>query len=123
MRPTVLIVEDDPILVELYDEVLSDICALHCAMNLEQAIQVISREQVDVMALDYHLGPILGLSLLEWVHQHRPELLPRSVILSGDPQPELRGFDVPVMCKPVDMDDLIRFIERTAASGTVRSGG
>jgi len=122
MKPTVLVVEDNPVLIELYDAVLSDDYAVHCALNLEQAMQVISHEKVDVLALDYYLGNVLGLDLLEWVQKHHPYLLPHCVILSGDPTPEMRGFKVPVMCKPVDMDVLIRLIGRMATSASSLEG-
>ena len=105
--PTVLIVEDDPSL------------RLLCRVNLElegynvleaetlaQAIELVAGEPIDVVLLDLHVGEDLGLGLLPYLRESRPDAA--VCLLSGttenDPV-QLEGVHAFIR-KPFELEDL-----------------
>lgn len=118
---TVLIVEDDPSL------------RLLCRVNLElehyrvleaetvaRARNLISSEPIDVVLLDLHVGEHLGLELLPYLREQRPDAA--VCLLSGtsevDPgRPEgVHAF----IRKPFELEDLTGTVQRLLAQEPAR---
>jgi DNA-binding NtrC family response regulator len=113
---TVLIVDDDAAI------------RLLCRVNLEleghrvveagyldEARTVLTREQVDVVLLDLHLGSERGLDLLHELRRDRPEI--GVALVTGSPQsrsPEEEARADAVIAKPFEIEELGRTVRRLA---------
>ena len=106
MRPTILVVDDEPMLLELFQEVLSADYEVLIAKRVYQAVELLQAESVRAVITDLNCGIDNGLDLLRWIDEHRPELLSTTFILSGAHEPDTEGFEVPVISKPIDLVQL-----------------
>lgn len=118
---TILMVEDDALLLEFFEAVLSGDYRILTAGSVGQAKEILSRHRVDALFCDLGLGNSSGLELLSWVQGNLPDLLQRTTVLSGEQSTRPGGFDVPVVTKPVEPDALLRVAAaatgRTAVNG------
>ncbi len=122
MRPTILIVDDEQMLLELFREALSVDYAVLVARSVGQAVDLLQAQAVDAVITDLNCGNDNGLDLLRWIKIHMPTLLSTTFILSGAHEPDTEGFDVPVICKPVDLADLMAIFASIFKSPEVRTG-
>ena len=86
---TVLLVEDDPIVLDAAAETLAEGgCAVRSASSYEEALEALDKDpDVGVLVTDIVLeGPRTGLDLVEEAHARRPGL--GIIILSGEVRPE-----------------------------------
>jgi len=101
-------VDDDDILLELYREVLSDDFHVLTAHTVAEAIELLTIENdVDAVGCDYHLSNELGLDVVAWIDSNRTDLLAKTILISGEMSPPMRGLNVQCLCKPVPMDELL----------------
>jgi len=100
-------VDDDAILLDLYREVLSEDFHVLTASTVVEAIELLSAGQVCAVGCDYYLNNELGLDIVTWIDSHCPELLEKTLLISGEPSPHTRGFNVRCLYKPVPMDELL----------------
>jgi len=107
----ILMVEDDPIQMDLYLEVLSPDYHMLTAHSISDAISAIADHAVHAVGCDYHLIDGSGLELVAWIDTHRPELLARTVLITGELTPPLNGHDVRLLYKPVPIDTLLGVFE------------
>lgn len=105
---TILMVDDDEILLEFFDAALSDDYQVLTLNSIELAQEALKNQTVDAVFCDLHLGNRSGLELLSWMQCHFPDLLQRTTIISGEHLSRPGGFDVPVVTKPVGLDELLR---------------
>ena len=109
----ILVVEDDPNLLELTSSAIQDMGFSVCtALSAETADQRISTGEIDVVLLDIDLPRINGVDFLEWALTRQPEL--SVIMLTGldDPALALQCLDHGArayLVKPFDID----FLERT----------
>ena len=105
---TILIVEDDPLLIELFDEILSTSFATRVAGNVGDAITILQETVIDAMISDYNLGVQNANTLIDWIVQENPELASRVIILTGERGMTLNHHDkiASVLFKPVDFNTL-----------------
>jgi DNA-binding NtrC family response regulator len=119
--PTVLIVEDDPSL-RLLCRVNLELEGLNVveAETLAQAIALVRSEPIDVVLLDLHVGEDLGLGLLPYLHESRPDA--SVCLLSGttenDPE-QLEGVHAFIR-KPFELEDLTGTVQRLLAREPAR---
>jgi len=99
--PSILMVEDDEMLLEFYEAVLAPEYEVLTAAGLGAALHILQERHVDAIACDLHLGGISGLELLRWISENLPGMLGHTAVISGEPEPELGGFDVLVAGKPI----------------------
>lgn len=116
---TVLIVDDNPILVELFDEILGRLFTTTTACNIADAINLITNTTVDALVCDYHLGAERADRLIAWIASNAPELMPKVVMISGDDHLKFKHCEkvASVMLKPVDYDELTENISSLFAQG------
>ena len=123
-NPVVLVVEDDPPVRELLEDVLDEIdfevVAVH---DGSAALQVIRSLRVDLITLDLDLPGLTGSELLQVIHERVRAVPPVIIITSGAPiSRELQAQAQAVVTKPFDVDDLIGIIRELLPRDSGRAG-
>jgi response regulator RpfG family c-di-GMP phosphodiesterase len=80
-RPTVLVVDDEPPLVDLMRRALQDQYEVFTAGSGEQALDILAREQITLILTDQRMPGITGVQLLKQAKEVRPATL--GILLSG----------------------------------------
>lgn len=117
-----LIVDDDePIRSMLATIVRHHGFAVETASDGDQAIASISRNGgYDVVLLDLMMPRVDGWAVLRFMQQHRPELVPRTIIATAVPEREtLRSIEDPVFTihqKPFQIERLISDVKAAAGA-------
>jgi DNA-binding response OmpR family regulator len=116
MRPTVLVVEDDPSTREALRRVLeSDGYTVHIAIDGEKAVGSLAQFQYDAVVLDIALPKMSGTDVMEYVANTTPQLLESIVVVTGLEVAEIRKL-FPTICetlsKPVMPGKLIASVRR-----------
>lgn len=123
-----LVVEDEPDIAAFIAELLQlDGFACRCVADGAAAIALLAEIEPAVIVSDLRMPGIDGLGLQEWLAEHRPELLQRLVLITGDVLSPLgRGVagtgEVPLLEKPLDPAELRRSVLAVAATGQSRHG-
>lgn len=116
--PTVLVVEDEPSLAELYTVWLSDSYSVETVHGGAEALEVLD-ERVDVVLLDRRMPGLSGDEVLESIREDGPDV--RVVIVSAV-SPDVDVIDMAVdeyLVKPADGDELLEVVERMVALADV----
>lgn len=117
-RGTVLLVEDETILLKLESEVLGREYEVETAQTVEQAVQLLLGGTYDVICLDVALGADHGgRSIFEMLQETRPDLTERVLFVTGgvvdpDLQEFLQRTGRPVLNKPFAMSTLREIVAR-----------
>ncbi len=109
--PTVLIVEDEPDLADLYTAWLSEHCTVRTAYNGSQALDAIDKD-VDVVLLDRRMPGLSGDTVLDTIRER--ELGCRvAMVTAVEPDFDIieMGFD-DYLVKPVSKKDLWSVVEQ-----------
>jgi len=111
-NPVVLVVEDDPPVRELIDDVLReegyDVVAAHDGAS---ALRVLESLKVDVITLDLDLPGLTGSDFLRLLQRRRVQIPPVIVVTSHTPVGRhVRKMAQSVVAKPFDIDDLVAAI-------------
>lgn len=64
-RPTVLVVDDDPAILNLIMQLISPLANMECAESGSDAIKAIQRRRYDLIILDHELPDMTGLEVLD----------------------------------------------------------
>lgn len=113
-NPVVLVVEDDPAVRELLDDVLDEIdYEVIPASDGVAALKVMQSLRIDLITLDLDLPGLSGGEFLN-VIQAREMMLPPVVLITSDApvSRELHTKVQAVLHKPFDVDELIDIIRR-----------
>ncbi len=101
--PCILLVDDDPVVLQSYLRVLAEYAPLH-AIDGDEARRILSETPVDVVLCDLAMPKMNGLELMRWARQHRPH--PLWIVVSGQgtfdaaaQALKLGAFDF--VCKPI----------------------
>jgi DNA-binding NtrC family response regulator len=115
LRPRVLIVDDEPELIELIRDVVERAgnCRLLTAGDLSEAEKIIASEKIDLLLADLHLPDGDGMSLLPRLREKHPSAA--SVIITGNPSVNgaitaMRGGAFDFLPKPFSADQLMERI-------------
>ena len=109
-RETVLVVDDDPDIVETYAAWLEDDYAVRTAEDGSAAIETID-DTVDVVLLDRRMGEVSGDEVLEHIEASDHDC--RVAMVTGvEPDVDVigMGFDA-YLVKPVSRDDLVSTVQ------------
>ena len=111
-KPVVLVIEDDPPVRELLDDVLHDegyeVVAVH---DGSVALQVIESLKVDLITLDLDLPGLTGSDLLSILQKRKVAIPPVVVITAKSPvKRQIKQMAQAVITKPFDIDDLIKVV-------------
>jgi response regulator of citrate/malate metabolism len=108
--PRVLVVDDEPNLVELVGDVTRQIHGnVITATNVAQARKILASQEIEVLVLDVHLPDGDGLSLLPAVQQKQPTAT--TIVMTGEPSVDrvisaMRQGAVDFLPKPFSADQL-----------------
>jgi response regulator of citrate/malate metabolism len=110
-RPTVLVVDDEPSLLELVRDVVgnSNDCQVISAANLDEANRALACERIDLLLLDVNLPDGNGMTLLPALREKHPAA--EAVVLTGYASLEgtitaMRAGVIDLLPKPFSADDL-----------------
>ena len=126
--PRILIVDDEPDLVELVELTLTRMGLAHDhAYTLAAAHEKLLTQRFDLCLADMHLPDGDGLSLLEWTQEHCPSLPTAIITAHGNVDTAVRAlkagaFDF--IAKPLDLGVLRRMVLRALklTEGGIESG-
>jgi DNA-binding LytR/AlgR family response regulator len=118
-----LIVDDEPIAVDLIKNHLGRFPSFEVAGECEnafQAIELMKQEKIDLIFLDIHLPEVSGLDFLKSIPNH-----PYVIITTGHSEYALDGYDLDIidfLLKPIMFDRFMkaiyRYCERTKLNNT-----
>jgi CheY-like chemotaxis protein len=105
---TVLVVEDDPAVLDLLDEALTEEgYRVERAQDGVAALEVVQRERPDLVVADAHMPRLDGGQLMRRLRERE---IP-AILLSGDPNwAHVPG--VAFVPKPFDLDHLLTIVAR-----------
>jgi FixJ family two-component response regulator len=111
-RPCVLVVDDEPELIELIGEVVKTQvdCKIVSAATVEEARTILARESVEVLVTDVHLPDGDGMSLLPQLREQQPNA--SAIVITGSPSMDraitaIRGGAIDFVTKPFSNEQLI----------------
>ena len=113
---SVLVVEDDPDIRSMTSSILRVAGASVCdAASSTEALSWLDRGDFDAVILDWNLAGETGGVLLERLRDRRPNLLRRSVVVTGDlmsipGRHEAERFGCPVLAKPFRPRQLVETV-------------
>ncbi len=119
MNSNILVVDDDPITIQLLGHILSDLGTLRFATSGEDAVRLARESSPDLMLLDLKMPKMDGLEVLRHVKADpRLRRLPIVVLTSSREESDIvRSYDLGVnayVVKPVKFSD---FVEAVRALG------
>jgi len=108
---TVLIVEDEPDLADLYSAWLRDYCSVQTAYNGSQALEAID-EDIDIVLLDRRMPGLSGDEVLDTIRSRGLDCRV-AMVTAVEPDFDIieMGFD-DYLVKPVSNDDLIETVDQ-----------
>jgi len=122
----VLLVDDEPALLELEQEILRRHCAsLRGASSGREALEALQQDSFDLVITDLKMpGEVTGRDLYAWVDKHRPELAPRVIFTVSDPgTADVRAFLQETgrryLRKPFQVEQLLEVVRQVASGSKV----
>jgi PAS domain S-box-containing protein len=119
LEGSVLLVDDEEAVLDFEREVLSAAGLKVVAVTSgAEAVEYLKQEDFDVLLLDSKIpGSLSSEDAFHWMEQHRPELVPRTVlVLSNVSDPSVRAFvdATKIFClvKPFEVSDLLAVTRR-----------
>jgi DNA-binding response OmpR family regulator/anti-sigma regulatory factor (Ser/Thr protein kinase) len=113
-KPQVLIVEDDPLLLETYSSIVAPRYRVRVADNLSDALKIAQQTTIDLIVSDFHLGTEMGTALVRVLEDdlERPPI--PFVMVTADPGARKVALELGVetfLLKPVSPASLIEAVE------------
>lgn len=115
--PRVLLVEDEPTLVEVVHDILRrEIgCEVIPASNLKDAARILSSEPVQLVITDIHLPDGDGMNLLPSIRKNHPTAT--TIVMTGQPSMDgainaIRGGAIDFVPKPFDTQQLVGHVRK-----------
>jgi len=96
---------------------------VHAAATIGAARDLLESQSVDGAFVDLWLGEESGLELQEWIEEHRPDLSPNIVFVTGDvgagdpSASPLAALGHPILAKPFDLQQLDEFVAGWSVPG------
>lgn len=125
---TVLVAEDDQFHRDLFKVIFERTgFTVELAENGEQALRVLESRSFDVIVLDLLMPVTSGFAVLAQFSASRPELLGRTVVVSGAAEPTLASLESQrvyrLLRKPFDLTTLLATVLRCSRhSARARTG-
>ena len=93
-RRRILFVDDEVRILRSYRRRFRDRYEVDCAESLDEAIDhLVAGDEVDLVVSDLLLGRDSGAQLIAWIHEHRPALIDRFVLVTANrDHPDARAF-------------------------------
>lgn len=120
VRPRVLIVDDEPGLIEVLTEVVGSLdCQILTAGTLSQARKILESQDVEVMLTDVHLPDGDGVSLVPTLRSRRPSA--SAIVITGSPNLDncanaFREGAIDFIAKPFSNERVIAQVRKAIAT-------
>jgi CheY-like chemotaxis protein len=106
VKPSVLIIDDEPDIRELLAMALAEAFDITLAASVDEAKTRLSEAAPDLMLLDLMMPGLSGGAFVQYLERFYPDLLPRVFLLTGMP-PEIVKSMAPqlaerIIRKPID---------------------
>ncbi|MDP3232988.1 MAG: response regulator [Myxococcales bacterium] len=125
-QPRVLVVDDDPGVLQSLKLLLEDDCEVTCSASPTNALSLALTNQFDVIVTDYKMPQMTGSEFAQAVKQQVTPV-PYMLLLTGTPQsvthttPGAQDL-VMVLAKPFEPDRLLRIVTQVGRLGLIRRG-
>ncbi|HZL35059.1 MAG TPA: response regulator [Tepidisphaeraceae bacterium] len=117
LPPRVLVVDDEPALREVIEDVVRDgmSCRVLSASNIAQARRILATQSVQLLVTDIHLPDGDGTSLLTTLQRHQPSA--SAIVITGAPTMDvaiaaMREGAVDFVPKPFTHNQLVERLQR-----------
>ena len=123
---TLLLVDDDRIMLEVLTEFFSGEHVCHAAATAEEALHLLGSDDYDAVVTDLSMPGLSGEDLLGFVKAHRPGI--PVIFISGSIDEEsaervLRKGAFEYLKKPFQLDELARRVSQALEHGRTRRTG
>jgi FixJ family two-component response regulator len=115
--PRVLVVDDEPGLIEVIDDVVGRGmgCRVVTAATVAQARKILASQPIELLVADLNLPDGSGMSLLPALREHQPNA--SAIVMTGSPSVDgaigaLRGGAVDFVPKPFTQSHLVERIQK-----------
>lgn len=115
--PRVLIVDDEPSLVEVIDDMVGRGmgCRVVTASSVAQARQILASQPIELLVADLNLPDGDGMTLLPALREHQPNA--SAIVITGSPSVDgaidaLRGGAIDFVPKPFTQSHLVERIQK-----------
>src|SRR5262245_55243397 len=85
-RASLLVVDDDRIILDLLKRTFSSLYQVHAAPSGEEALKILQENQIDLLITDQKMPAMTGLELIALARKHVPEL--QAILLTTYTEPE-----------------------------------
>lgn len=116
-RKSILVVEDESSIRDLFAHLLGSRYELMCVRDGEAALEILKRQDFDAVICDYRMPKMNGIQLFESLRSLKPHLLRKFLFVSGSHKSS-DGFDrfletnnLQSLDKPFDKNVLLRKLE------------
>jgi two-component system NtrC family sensor kinase len=116
----VLVVDDEPMIVDLLVEILRGASfQIDTAANGAEAARKVAKSRYDVIVSDVRMPQMNGMQMYRKLLETRPELAGRVLFVTGDLiDPEtaefVRKVDAPTIAKPLDIHEVVNAVKAIA---------
>ena len=123
-KATILVVDDEETLREMISEILSPQHTVFEASDGRDAIDLLTRKQIDIVVMDLRMPGLDGFALYEWVKSNKPGLERRILFTTGDiydsrTREFVRSVDSRCISKPFSVQDFLQQINSLLADSSV----
>src|ERR1700742_3353805 len=120
-KPTVLIVDDEPDLLELVSLTLSRMnLQARTAADVNSARRMLKAEKFDLCLTDMRLPDGDGLDLVAWLQEHQPDLPVAVITAHGNVESAVRALKLGAfdfVSKPLDLRVLRKLVDKALKLG------
>jgi FixJ family two-component response regulator len=123
--PRVLVVDDEPGLVELLNDVVESLdCKVTVAHTVAQAKKLLANGPFELLLTDVHLPDGDGLSLLTTLRRYQPTA--SAIVMTGSPSVEgavtaLRGGAIDFVAKPFNNDQIVDRVSKALQRQSIQA--
>lgn len=104
----ILIVDDEPNIVSCLSEILEDYHETISTSSSEQAMSLLSSNDIDFVITDYNMPNINGMDLAKFaINQYGTKVL----IMTGDTELTTENPSIKIIFKPIKFSKLLNIIE------------
>lgn len=121
-KPRVLLADDNEATCTLITALLQNDFAVDIAHEGSEALEKLKSRQYAAILLDLLMPVVDGYAILEFLQSERPDLLPRTLVVTAALSPRemqrVRAYDVcAVIAKPFEVDALQAAVRQCAGIG------
>jgi DNA-binding NtrC family response regulator len=115
-KASILIAEDERGPREVLEMILRPFFILHSAENADRVLQLLEREEIDIVTLDLHMPGFQGMDLIHAIKEKKPDV--ELIIITGDSgsraQMAMNMFNIAgYILKPFDIEELLTVVNGT----------